>query len=406
MFGLCNLLGGIRGTGRYILDLLAQLVDLDKEIEYVLFSFEELPLPPEVNALGSRVKLAPLKGPPRLESRYPWYQSTLRLRSMRILPGIHWRTFHRKSADTLRKEIGRQDLDVMHFAAPFDRNLPPGPDCPTKTLYTFLDGIPFVLASDYFDRWSIPEQRLYRMQMAAFRQADHVVAISDCSRNDAVKYFGIPDDRTETVYCGVSLVADSDFAPERIGEAKAKFGLTRPYFLFCSGLDLHKGFDELLDAFSIFQERYPSRVQLAVVGDQLRHRLQEVYEAAFARGLSAKDIRLTGYIDDLELLDLMKGAVGLISPSKYEGFGLPAAKALAIGTPVIAANRGSLPEVVGDAAILVDPDAAEEIVEAMRRILEDEELRSTLIERGLCQARRFDPRERAKDILRAYRELV
>ena len=398
--------GGTRGTGRYILNILEGLVAIDDDTEYVLLHLREKPIPPELTKFGKRVKFAPLEGPPTLVTRYPWYQSAEWMRQMRVLPLLHWKSYFRNHANRFRQEVRKQALDVVHFPAPFDPNLAPVSGCPCKTVYTFLDGIPLVLASHFYDLWTIPLQRRYNMQKAAFQQASLVVAISECSRNDAMRLYGIAPERIQRVYCDMQTDLTPKVPQEIVEAIKGKFRIDRPYFAFCSTIDWHKGIDSLIPAMAKFKETAAVPHQLVIIGYQEEKCRFELYQLAFDNGLHGGDVVLTGLVDEMELHAFYQGAVALVSPSRYEGFGLPAAQALAIGTPVIASKRASLPEVVGDAGLLVDPEDVQEIANAMSRMANEPELRARCIALGFEQVRKFDSRERAQDIWKAYKKAL
>jgi glycosyltransferase involved in cell wall biosynthesis len=393
---------GLRGTGRYVHNLIQGLISLDNDTQYVLLYLKELPFPERLKQFCPPAFLAEVEGAPTLQSRYPWYQAHHRLRIAAGLPGIHWRGYYKGHAKAFATTVSREKLDLVHFPAPFDPAIAPVADCPTPTVYTFLDAIPLVFRQQFYDTWKLPVQRMYDRQKAAFQTGTAVVGISDCSRNDAIHLYGIEAPRAHRVYAALETELAGSIETHVIESSKEKFHLSQRYFSFCSAADPHKGVDSLIGALSIAREKSGYPFQLALLGEQPVEFRPLIRRLCFDEGLNGRDVVVTGRLTDEELRALFKGSVALVSPSQYEGFGYPAAQAMAIGTPVIASNRSSLPEVVGDAGILVNPDSPEEIAGEMLRVASDEALRQDLIARGLERAKMFDCKPLAQEMWEIY----
>lgn len=393
--------GRRRGTGRYVLDLLLGLRRAATSHEIVLVRYPGLPLPDEIpDGFG----FADLRSPAAPTDAYPWYQRHPRTRSLPLLPTLHRERFLRDQVAAVERLAKAERLDLLHFTAPLDPNLAPARLTGTKSVLTFLDAIPLVFREQIYDRWEFDHRKRYDAQRAAFSTADAVVAISECSRRDATTYFGVAPERVHTVYCSVAE-PEERVPPEAIDAAMRKFRLRPPYFLFCSVADWHKNIDRIVPALADARERLGQPVQLVVVGSQPPTQHAHLRDLAFDSGLHGRDVVVTGYVPDDELQALIRGAVALVSPSLYEGFGLPAAQAMALGVPVLASTASSMPEVVGDAALLVDPYDTDAIAEAMVRIVQDASLRADLHERGPRQARRFDGRRQAEGMLKVYESI-
>ncbi|MDQ4078327.1 MAG: glycosyltransferase family 4 protein, partial [Chloroflexota bacterium] len=182
-------------------------------------------------------------------------------------------------------------------------------------------------------------------------------------------------------------------------QIRQKYNLPAIYALFVGTIEPRKNLVSLLKAFRITRERHPN-LKLVLAGKK-GWLYEEVFQTLHKLGLESEVIRL-GFVPDEDLPALYSAARYFVYPSLYEGFGLPVLEALACGTPVICSDRSSLPEVAGDAAILVAPDEIGALVQAMERVLIDSTLRQAMRERGIEQARRFSWERAAKETLALY----
>ncbi|MBC7226910.1 MAG: glycosyltransferase family 4 protein [Thermoflexales bacterium] len=236
------------------------------------------------------------------------------------------------------------------------------------------------------------------------RAADAVIAVSECTKRDAVRAYGIPEEKITVIYEGVSLrFRPAD--PEAVRVVRAKYGLPEHFILYVGTIEPRKNLTALLEAYAALQARntqYATR--LVIVGKK-----GWLYEGFFRRlrelGLE-EHVHFTGYVPDEDLPALYSAADLFVFPSLYEGFGLPVLEAMACGVPVVCSNTSSLPEVAGDAALLVDPADVRALAEAMERVLADEALRATLRTRGLERARQFTWEATARRTLEVYRRVV
>jgi glycosyltransferase involved in cell wall biosynthesis len=248
-----------------------------------------------------------------------------------------------------------------------------------------------------------PAERVRAMERAlpgVVAHAAHVLTDSEFVRAEIVGHFGIPADRVSAVPLGV----DADFAPvarERCEPVLRGLGLEYGGYVLALGtLEPRKNVGSAMDAHAALPEALRERFPLAVAG--MRgwgpDGTTPAREAAVARG----DMRLLGYVPHEVLAPLYSGARCLVYPSLYEGFGLPPLEAMACGTPVIASRRASLPEVVGEAGVLVEPEAGE-IRDVLRRLLEDDALHARLAGAGRAHSRHFTWRRCAEGTAAAYR---
>jgi glycosyltransferase involved in cell wall biosynthesis len=220
------------------------------------------------------------------------------------------------------------------------------------------------------------------------RRADRVLAVSEQTKRDLVERYGISEDKIVVTPNGV----DPIFTPEGARAERA-----RPYALFVGGIQPRKDPLAAVEALALLN----GDLDLVLVGaekrggPELRERLRKL-------GLEQR-VELAGHVEHEQLAGLYRGAACLVFPSRYEGFGLPVLEAMASGTPVVAAKTGALPEVAGDAAILVEPGDKTALADGIRRALAE---RERLVAAGLERARSFSWAETARRTLSVYRELL
>jgi glycosyltransferase involved in cell wall biosynthesis len=228
------------------------------------------------------------------------------------------------------------------------------------------------------------------------RAATHLIADSQATRRDLLTHCGVAQDKVSVVYPGY----DPAFTPlrdeARLTAARERYQLPESYVLYVGTLQPRKNLGTLIAAFAALGDEHTS-THLVIAGKQ-----GWLYEPLFAQvrqlGL-AERVHFTGYAPQEDLPALLSAAQVFVLPSLYEGFGLPVLEAMACGTPVICSNVSSLPEVAGDAAILVDPRDTAQWVQALQRVLEDAGLRRALTERGLQQVQRFSWERCARETL-------
>ena len=212
------------------------------------------------------------------------------------------------------------------------------------------------------------------------RRADGLIAVSESTRQDAIRTLGIAPEKICTIHSGV---ADSFFDPPAplLDEVRARYGLERPFVLFVGTIEPRKNVDLLLDAFQSLPPSLRDHYELVVAGP-----IGWAAEATVAR---LRSVRYLGYIPEPDLAPLTAAADVFVYPSLYEGFGFPVAQAMAAGVAVITSNVSSLPEVAGNAALLVDPRSLAELRVALVRLLESADLRRALGMAGRQRARQF-----------------
>jgi glycosyltransferase involved in cell wall biosynthesis len=218
------------------------------------------------------------------------------------------------------------------------------------------------------------------------RKAQKIVTVSSFSKNDIALNFNIPAHKIEVVFNG----CNSEYSPlskEEVAATRSEYSLGEPYFLFIGALHPRKNVEGLLRAFDLFRSKTNSKEKLLIVGGQM-FKTSSISETL--QHMQFKDeVIFTGRLPTAELKKVLGGALALTFVPFFEGFGIPVLEAFSAGIPVICSNTTSLPEVGGDAVLYVNPENDAEIAEAMHQISNDAELRSTLIEKGTLQLKKF-----------------
>ncbi|HML15749.1 MAG TPA: glycosyltransferase family 1 protein [Bryobacteraceae bacterium] len=207
---------------------------------------------------------------------------------------------------------------------------------------------------------------------AVLRRADGLIAVSENTRQDAIRLLGIAPEKIETIHSGV--------APEYFDAQPAR--RARPYVLYVGAIEPRKNLNKLLDAWKRLRPEHREAFELVVAGP-----LGWGSQKTLARVRA--EATYLGYVPEADLPGLVAGAAAFAYPSLYEGFGFPVAQAMAAGVPVLTSNTSSLPEIAGDAALLADPRSTVEIANGLARLLDSESLRRKLGERGRARARQF-----------------
>ena len=260
------------------------------------------------------------------------------------------------------------------------------------TVLTCYDLIPLVW-QQYF---SAANRLIYRLaHMLALRAARVVITLSQSARSDLVRHFGIDPGRIHVT----PVAADAHFKPQpspAINAVREKFALPERYVLYFGSNKPHKNLARLVDAIT----QMPITL---VIGGTWDERFPQAQQRA--KELNAS-VRFIGQVNDDDLPALYSGATVFAFPSFYEGFGLPPLEAMACGTPVICSNTSSLPEVVGDAALQVNPNDVNEIAAAIARVLDDPGLRDEMRDKSLARAAQFSWERTARETLAIYHSLT
>ncbi len=255
----------------------------------------------------------------------------------------------------------------------------------------------------------LPSRFGYAYARAAMWTATHraarVITVSEASKRDILQYFHIPESRIDVIY---NAIDDRFWQPpdaENMERVRQRYQLNAPFILYAGNIKPHKNLERLIEAFHLLRQEPAMRdVQLLIIGDEISK--YATLRRAVHRHKLHKHVRFFGFVPHDTLAALYRLADVFVFPSLYEGFGLPPLEAMASGTPVVTSDVSSLPEIVGDAALLIDPHQPEAIADAMRRLLTDHELRAELGARGLVRAREFSWERSVRRVREIYSEVL
>jgi len=253
---------------------------------------------------------------------------------------------------------------------------------------------------------SHPAKMYYRLMMnLALKKSVRIIAVSESTKNDLMDYYHVSPKKITVIYNGVDEERFRFFNNKNVMKnVIEKYNLRFPFGLYVGLVRPRKNIENLLKAIRLLKDVMDSSFKFVFAG-KADNRFYNL--SALIQKLDIADtIVRTGFVSDEELLALYKQAAFLILPSFYEGFGYPVLEAMAAGTPVIASNTSSLPEVAGDAALLVDPYNVAEIADAMYQILTDTDLREKLIKKGYEQVKKFPWERCARKTLQVYEEVL
>jgi glycosyltransferase involved in cell wall biosynthesis len=285
-------------------------------------------------------------------------------------------------------DLRRVRADVHHTLSIYRAPLRPG----VPAVVTVHDVIPLMWPGEYFRTGAI-----HRMLYAAARRASRLIVPCRAVRDDVVRHLGVPAERMAVV----PNAAGRHFVPTDAARVRERLQLDGPYIVFVGGLtqaDPRKQVELLIDSFTRWS-RERGRAETLVLAGRIGPGGAQLVERAERLGARAL---FTDFIPDEELPALLSGARCLVTPSRYEGFGLTALEAIACGTPVVCFDAGALPEVAGPGGLIAALGDGEALMRAVERLCEDDELRSRLSAAGLEHARGFSWRATAEATWAAY----
>lgn len=356
------------GIGQWITHVIYNLMQIDEENEYFLFTHDEIKIPYELKPNWEIV-----------------YYGGKKKRMYRYLTHVP-------------KLIRKYKLDVFvgtkHYLPPFNkRNV--------KYLAVVHDLIPLYRPELF--TWKHRLRFRFFTQICKW-QAHQFVAVSNATKRDVIKYLKAPEDQIHVIYEAANPDFNTDVDPQILEETLRKYHVDENYVLCLSTVEPRKNMLRAIQAYEkcILGKQLPYK--LVIVGGSGWNN-GEIYEYVQSRPELKPHVLFTGYVTNKEVKYVYAGASLFVYPSLCEGFGLPVLEAMQSGIPVITSNVSSLPEAAGDAAILVDPYSLEEIEDAMTRILSSEELQRQLREKGLAQAAKFSWRTCAEELLAVIRSM-
>ena len=234
------------------------------------------------------------------------------------------------------------------------------------------------------------------------KRSDKIIAVSYSTKQDLMNYFKISDNKIKVIY----EAADQIFQPlssEKVQHFKDKYDLNYQYILYVGTLEPRKNIPLIIKAFYILnKEGFQHKL---VIAGKKGWKYKTIYQLIDKLNLQ-KEVIFIGFIPDNDLPALYNAANLFVYPSLYEGFGLPPLEAMSCGCPVITSNISSLPEVVGDAGIMIDPYSVDELYEAMHKVLINEIVRKDMIKKGLERSQMFSWTKTAEETLKIYKEAL
>lgn len=362
------------GSGQYLRRLVAALIADDPTLQLHVFT-------------------------PTLQESDPGIESNPRLKLIsRAAPRTHLGKVRWEQILVPRwsAQVGADLLHVPYWAPPLHSSIP--------VVVTAHDIIPLVL-KPYRGGWRV---RAYTALVSAGTpRAQLVLTDSEASRDDILKHLHVVPNQVRAI----PLAVDQAYVPTPSPEdarLRGALKVASRYILYLGGFDVRKNVATLFDAFSIVHQTYPD-VSLVVAGrlpasDTDFH--PDPRRLAQAARLPDGAVRFVGFVSEAQKLALYRGARAFVFPSSYEGFGYPALEAIACGVPVVASDASSLPEVVGDAGVLLQPQDISGIAGALIQLLIDEPFHAGLVRRARIQSQRFSWQQTAKETRDAYRDVA
>lgn len=372
----------LRGFNRYTLSLLRELQNLG-EFEIVLFTDQRSPVHP-VFAEAIRAEIVSIASPRTLV----WEQV--------LLPVA----------------LQRHHIELFH--APADGGLPAWKTCPyVLTYHRALDkslqrwiatGELTGQVADYSAEIKGLRGRYQRcrhdlLRLVYLRAADRIIAVSQFGKWELVELLGVAEEKVQVIYEAADETFSQDIAEETVTQAKVRYGLPERYLLFVGGFDLWKNVHGLLRAYAEAR-KVGVRDSLVLVGSGV----DPIGAKELARALGLREGQEVVFLERIkeDLPALYRGATAFVTLSWGESFGLPVIEAMRCGTPVIASNRGALPEIIADGGVLVDPRNQVEVVQAIKEVTGRAELQTLLREKALRRASDFCWRKTAEQTARVY----
>lgn len=347
------------GKGWYTFHIVQNLLKIDSKNQYILYSKDPVP-------------------------GFEYFKNAER----KIIEGksVFW---HRNVA----KDIVKEKCDI--FFAPTSYITPALLPKSVKTVLVVHDLVTFLFPQNHNLKAVLVERLFFRR---ALKKAAFVVAISQNTQRDILKMFKYDEAKMAVVYCG----AGDEFKPLNksfLEPFTKKTKLPGDFFLAVGTLEPRKNYVTLIEAFARVREKYPDYHLIIVGGKGWKY--GEIFETIRGKYLG-KYVHILGYVSSNSLVKLYNLAKAFVFPSFYEGFGIPPLEAMKSGCPVIASYSSSIPEVVGTAALLVDPSSTEELAAAMLKLIRDPDLCQKLRSEGFLQSKKFSFEASAKKLLQIF----
>ncbi|PIN89775.1 glycosyltransferase family 1 protein [Candidatus Pacearchaeota archaeon CG10_big_fil_rev_8_21_14_0_10_32_14] len=350
------------GTGRYTQELMTRLKSLDKENDYIFIHTNK-------KSYGED------------EYKLPFFTSIPK----KLISGTFLLPIICKKAS----------INVLHD---------PGQISPfffgygkTKKILSILDLSQIIYPENTTRLGSIYSKLL----PSVCKRSDFIITISESTKNDLMKYYDIPPSKIKVIYLG----ADENYKvlpKTKINFIYDKYKIPKDYILYVGTLEPRKNIPNLLRAYAKIKSDINHKL---VITGKKGWKYKEIYDTIDELKLE-NDVIFTGYVEEEDLPSIYNGASLFVYPSYYEGFGLPPLEAMSCGCPVITSNTSSIPEVVGDAGIMINPNDVDELAKQIKRVLSDKKLRENMKQKGLKQSKKFSWEKCAREHLEVYEEVI
>src|SRR5688572_13724025 len=355
------------GIGTYIRNLLRHLARLDRETEFVLLS-----RPADCEALGALGEN--FRAVPETAANYSVGEQI-------SIPLALWRE-------------GVTLFHAPHYV------LPPLVRC--RSVVTIHDCIHLMFPQYLPSRLALIYAR--KSIELASRHATRVLTVSESSKRDILRFVDVPAGKIDVIYNAYDERFGVEPREEDVVRVRERYQLHDEFVLYAGNVKPHKNLERLIEAFDLVRRRGLDHLKLVLIGDEISR--YAALRRAVHRHQLHKYVRFLGYLPEETLAVMYRLAGVFVFPSLYEGFGLPPLEAMAGGTPVVTSNVSSLPEVAGDAAVLVDPYDPAAIADGIHRVLTDEGLRRDLRRRGLARATQFSWEASVRRVHEIYFEVA
>ncbi len=304
----------------------------------------------------------------------------------------------------MHKVIASKEVDLIHVPHVFWR--------PLITRVPYVITVHDLLDYMYRARTNNGMRRMMHSYMTrqVMHRAARIFAVSNFTKRDVGRYFNVKPEKIEVVYNALDeTFLRGHSTPSEQEMIRGRYQVDSPFLLYAGRISPHKNVARIIEAFSALkaelakEDAFPD-LKLIIIGDEVSKN-PDIRRAVIRSGMQ-HDVRFLGYVSIDVLRIFFDMAKVFVFPSLYEGFGLPPLEAMAHGTPVVASNTSSLPEVVGNAALLVNPENVFEISRALQRVLTDQCLRERMKAAGIEQARRFSWEASVRRMLSVYEQVV
>jgi len=407
-----------KGLGRYVQKLIQELENCELRIancEFVIFLRQENWDEYQPARHASQLARPPSASPQANAGRAGVAGRAQNSNFKKVLADYKW--YGLKEQIFLPWKIWQEKIDLMHFP---HFNLPIF--CPTKFIVTIHDLVlkkfPTRRASTLGPIFYWLKNLAYRLVIwLAIKRAKKIIAVSNYTKEDILKYFNVESEKIKVIYEGAPLRTHSrgqsplvrPFKGRTKGDCPLECVLSKPYLLYVGNAYPHKNLERLILAFQKLVEKDKLNLQLVLVGEMdyfYRRLSQGLSLEAPPRIFLVKSIIFTDFVSDEQLETLYQNASLYVFPSLCEGFGLPPLEAMAHGLPVVCSQATSLPEILGPAAVYFNPCDINDITEKISSVLKNKSLQQDLIAKGFEQIKKYNWSKMAKETLETYQSVI